>query len=331
MTVTIGRRELLAALGGAAVAWPLAARAQGSAMPVVGYLGPGSAVSDAFRVTAFRQGLSEAGFVEGQNVTVDYRWAEEHYDRLPAMATALVNRHVAVLVATSTPAALAAKAATTTVPVIFETAADPVKLGFVASLNRPGGNVTGVTSLNQELAQKRLELLHELLPSVTSMALLVNPAVPATAGRVLRSSQTAAQALGLKLPIVHASTDRDFDAVFERLTELRVGALAIAPDTLFTAHSEQLARLTVRHRIPAVYEFREFAAAGGLMSYGSSETEYYRLVGAYAGRVLKGDKPADLPVQQSTKVELFLNLKTAKALGITVPLPLSGRADEIIE
>jgi putative ABC transport system substrate-binding protein len=191
--------------------------------------------------------------------------------------------------------------------------------------------VTGVTSLNQEVAPKRLELMHELLPSVTSMALLVNPAVPATAEPVSRSSQAAAQALGLKLHIVHASNDRDFDAVFERLMQLRVGALVICPDTLFTSHSEQLAKLTVRHEMPAIYEFREFAAAGGLMSYGSSEPEYYRLVGAYAGRVFKGDKPADLPVQQSTKVELFLNLKTAKALGITVPLPLSGRADEVIE
>jgi putative ABC transport system substrate-binding protein len=203
-------------------------------------------------------------------------------------------------------------------------------LGLVVSLNRPGGNVTGVTSLNLEMAPKRLELLHELLPSVTSVGLLVNPAVPAVAD-VLRISQAAAQALGLQLHIVHASSDRDFDAIFERLIEHRVGALAIGPDSLFTAHSEQLAKLTVRHAMPAVYQFREFAAAGGLMSYGSSETEYYRLVGTYAGRVLKGDKPADLPVQQSTKVELFLNLKTAKALGITVPLPLSGRADEVIE
>jgi putative tryptophan/tyrosine transport system substrate-binding protein len=205
-------------------------------------------------------------------------------------------------------------------------------VGLVASLNRPGGNVTGVTSLNLELAPKRLELLHELLPSVTTMALLVNPAVPANAEPATRTSQAAANALGLQqLHVVHASSDRDFDAIFERLTQLHAGALVIAPDNLFTAHSKQLATLTVRHALPAVYEFREFAAAGGLMSYGSSETEYYRLVGTYAGRILKGEKPADLPVQQSTKVELFLNLKTAKALGITVPLPLSGRADEIFE
>jgi len=243
----------------------------------------------------------------------------------------LVSRQVAAIVASSTPAALAAKAATGEIPIVFGIAFDPVELGLVASLNRPGGNLTGVTSLNIEVAPKRLELMHELLPSVTSMALLVNPAVPALAEPVSRSSQAAAQALGLQLHIVHASSDRDFDAIFERLIELHVGALVIGPDNLFTIHKEQLAKLTVRHAIPAIYQYREFAAAGGLMSYGTSETEYYRLVGTYAARVLKGDKPADLPVQQSTKVELFLNLKTAKALGITVPLPLSGRADEVFE
>jgi putative tryptophan/tyrosine transport system substrate-binding protein len=244
----------------------------------------------------------------------------------------LVRDGVTVLVAAGGIAsAVAAKAATREIPIVFGTGADPVEVGLVASLNLPGGNVTGVTSLNQEVAPKRLELMHELLPSVTSMALLVNPAVPANAEPVSRSSQAAAQALGLKLYIVHASNDRDFDAVFERLIQLRVGALVIGPDNVFTSHSGELAKLTVRHEMPAIYEFREFAAAGGLMSYGSSEPEYYRLVGTYAGRVLKGDKPADLPVQQSTKVELFLNLKTAKALGITVPLPLSGRADEVFE
>jgi putative tryptophan/tyrosine transport system substrate-binding protein len=242
----------------------------------------------------------------------------------------LVRDRVTVLVAAGgTASAVAAKAATREIPIVFGTGADPVEVGLVASLNRPGGNVTGVTSLNIEVAPKRLELMHELLPSVTSMALLVNPAVPALAEPVSRSSQAAAQALGLQLHTVHASSDRDFDAVFERLIQLRVGALIIGPDNFFTSHSGELAKLSVRHEMPAIYEFREFAAAGGLMSYGSPE--YYRLVGTYAGRVLKGDKPADLPVQQSTKVELFLNLKTAKALGITVPLPLSGRADEIFE
>jgi putative ABC transport system substrate-binding protein len=330
MASYIGRRKFLATLGGAAAAWPLAARAQ-QPMPVIGILAVAAPEANAIRLRAIREGLRTVGYVEGQNVKVEYRWAEAHAGRLPALAAELVSRQVAVIVASSTPAALAAKAATGEIPIVFGIAIDPVELGLVASLNRPGGNVTGVTSLNIEVAPKRLELMHELLPSVTSMALLVNPAVPALAEPVSRSSQAAAQALGLQLHIVHASSDRDFDAIFERLIELRVGALVIAPDSLFSNHKEQLAKLTVRHAIPAIYQYREFAAAGGLMSYGTSETEYYRLVGTYAGRVLKGDKPADLPVQQSTKVELFLNLKTAKALGITVPLPLSGRADEVIE
>jgi len=332
MTVTIGRRELLAALGGAAAAWPLAARAQQAVMPMVGILAVASPEANAIRLRAFREGLSTAGYVEGQNINVEYRWAEAYTGRLPELAARFVEERVAVLVtAGGTSAALAAKAATASIPIVFGIAADPVDLGLVASLNRPGGNVTGVTSLNIEVAPKRLELLHELLPSVTTMGLLVNPAVAALAAPVSRISQAAAHSLGLHLHVVHASSDRDFDAVFEKLIQLHAGALVIGPDNLFTAHSEQLAMLTVRHALPAVYEFREFAAAGGLMSYGSSETEYYRLVGTYAGRVLKGDKPANLPVQQSTKVELFLNLKTAKALGITVPLPVSGRADEVFE
>ena len=332
MTVTIGRRELLAALGGASAAWPLAARAQQAVMPMVGILAVASPEANAIRLRAFREGLSTAGYVEGQNINVEYRWAEAYTGRLPELAARFVEERVAVLVtAGGTSAALAAKAATASIPIVFGIAADPVDLGLVASLNRPGGNVTGVTSLNIEVAPKRLELLHELLPSVTTMGLLVNPAVPALAAPVSRISQAAAHSLGLHLHVVHASSDRDFDAVFEKLIQIHAGALVIGPDNLFTAHSEQLAMLTVRHALPAVYEFRKFAAAGGLMSYGSSETEYYRLVGTYAGRVLKGDKPANLPVQQSTKVELVLNLKTAKALGVTVPLPVSGRADEVIE
>ena len=331
MASHIGRRKFLATLGGAAAAWPLAARAQQQAMPVIGILAVAAPEANAIRLRAIREGLRTAGYVEGQNVKIEYRWAEAHTGRLPALAAELVSRQVAAIVASSTPAALAAKAATGEIPIVFGIAFDPVELGLVASLNRPGGNLTGVTSLNIEVAPKRLELMHELLPSVTSMALLVNPAVPALAEPVSRSSQAAAQALGLQLHAVHASSDRDFDAVFERLIQLRAGALVIGPDNLFTIHKEQLAKLTVRHAIPAIYQYREFAAAGGLMSYGTSETEYYRLVGTYAARVLKGDKPADLPVQQSTKVELFLNLKTAKALGITVPLPLSGRADEVFE
>jgi putative ABC transport system substrate-binding protein len=331
MAIHIRRREFIVTLGGAMAAWPLTALAQGSAMPVVGYLGPGSAVSDASRVTAFRQGLSETGFVEGQNVTVDYRWAEEHYDRLPAMATDLVDRHVAVIVATSTPAALAAKAATTTVPIIFETAADPVKLGFVASLNRPGGNVTGVTQLGEEVLPKRLELLHELLPSARIMALLINPADPVLAGPQERVVLSAAKTFGLELHVLSASTERDFDAVFAKLIELRASGLVIGGSNLFTGHIDQLAALTVRHAVPAIYQRREFAAAGGLMSYGSSIPDTHRIVGLYTGRILKGDNPANLPVQQASKVELYINFKTAKALGLTVPLPLLGRADEVIE
>ena len=236
-----------------------------------------------------------------------------------------------IVAAGGTPSALAAKAATATIPIVFGIAADPVEIGLVASLNRPGGNVTGVTSLNVEVGPKRLELLRELLPSATVFALLVNPATPAVAEPFTRDLQAAARALGLDLHVLHASSEHDFDAVFAALVQLRAGALVIGPDNFFTARSEQLAALTVRHAVPAIYQFRRFAAAGGLMSYGSSETEYYRLVGMYAARILKGEKPRDLPVQQATKVELIINLKTAKALGITVPLPLIGRADEVIE
>jgi putative ABC transport system substrate-binding protein len=251
---------------------------------------------------------------------------------MPELAAQLLNEQVAVLVAGGgTASALAAKAATNSVPIVFGIGGDPVSLGLVASLNQPGGNVTGVTSLNVDVVAKRLQLLHELLPSVTNMALLIDPTVAAFAGATERVSQVAADANGLQLHVLRASSEGDFDAVFETLTKLQVGALAIAPDNLFTAYSERLAELTVRHAIPAVYEFRRFVAAGGLMSYGSSESEYYRLVGTYAGRILKGDKPADLPVQQSTVVQLMINLKTAKALGITLPLTLLGRADEVIE
>jgi putative ABC transport system substrate-binding protein len=324
------RREFITLLGSTLTA--PSAQAQQQTMPVVGILATAPPAANAIRLRAFREGLGLAGFVEGQNVRIVYQWAEAHTGRLPELASHLVQEHIAVLVtAGGTAAALAAKATTTSTPIVFGIAADPVDLGLVASLNRPGGNVTGVTSLNMEVAPKRLELLHELLPTVTSVALLVNPAVPALAEPVSRTSQEGARTLGLELHILHATSDRDFDAVFEKMLQLRVGALVIAPDNLFTAHREKLAALTVRHALPAIYEFREFAAAGGLMSYGSSETEYYRLVGTYAGRILKGDKPADLPVQQSTKVELFINFKTARALGITVPLPLSGRADEIFE
>jgi putative ABC transport system substrate-binding protein len=325
------RREFITLLGGAA-AWPLAARAQQAAMPVIGILAVVPPEANAIRLRAFREGLSVAGYVEGQNVSIKYRWAPAHTGRLSELAAQLVHDQVAVLVAAGgTASALAAKAATASSPIVFGIGADPVSVGLVASLSRPGGNVTGVTSLNIEVAPKRLELLHELLPSATIMGLLVNPAIPALAEPVSRSSQAAAQALGLQLHVLRASSEGDFDHVFASLVQRRAGALVIAPDQLFTSYSKELAALTIRHALPAIYEFREFAAAGGLMSYGSSQTEYYRLVGQYAGRVLKGDKPADLPVQQSTKVELIINLKTARALGITVPLPLLARADEVIE
>jgi len=332
MATGIGRRRFISALGSAAAMWPLAAHAQQPALPVVGILSTASPEVYATRLRAFREALGAAGYVEGQNVNIDYRWAEADSGRLPELAAQLVDRQVAILVAAGgTASALAAKAATTSIPIVFGIGTDPVSLGLVASLNRPGGNVTGVTSLNVEVAPKRLELLHELLPSVTVMALLVNPAVPASAEASARLSQTAAHAAGLQLHVLNANSERDFDTVFETLIQLHVSALAIAPDNLFTAYQEQLAALTIRHALPAVYEFRQFVAAGGLMSYGSSETEYYRLIGTYTGRILKGDKPADLPVQQSTKLELMINLKTAKALGLTIPIPLLGRADEVIE
>jgi putative ABC transport system substrate-binding protein len=331
MALDVDRRHFLSALGVATLTWPRAARAQQTAMPMIGFLGPGSAESDAYRVSAFQQGLKESGYVEGQNLTIEYRWAEDHYDRLPALAADLVHRQVAVIAATSTPAALAAKAATTTVPIVFELASDPVKLGLVASLSRPGGNVTGVTQASEEIAPKRLELLHELLPAAKVMALLVNPAVPILAEPQTREALSAASTLGLELHVLNASTEGDFDPVFAKLHELRAGGLVIGGDAFFTSHVEQLAALALRDGVPAVYQWRAFVAAGGLMSYGSSITETHRLVGIYAGRILKGDKPADLPVQQATKVELYINLKTAKALGITFPLTLLGRADEVFE
>ena len=330
MPVNIGRRELIAVLGGAAMVWPLAARAQ-QAMPVIGFLNSAFAQGYARPLSAFLKGLSETGYVERQNVAIEYRWAEGHYDRLPAMVADLVRRQVAVIAATSTPAALAAKATTTTIPIVFETGGDPVRLGLVASLNRPGGNVTGITQSNVEEMPKLVEFLHELIPAAHVIALLVNPANSTLAETNARLAQAAAKTLGLELYLLNASGERDFDEIFEKLTQLRAGGLVIGGDPLFTSHSEQLAALAASHAVPAVYKGREFAAAGGLLSYGGDVTESYRLAGIYTGRVLKGDKPSNLPVQQATKVELFINLKTAKALGITVPLPLSGRADEVIE
>jgi putative ABC transport system substrate-binding protein len=265
-------------------------------------------------------------------VAIEYRWAEGQNDRLPRLAAELVHRQVAVIVAGGgTPTAVAAKAATATIPIVFAVSSDPVKIGLVASLNRPGGNLTGVASLNMEVGPKRLELLRELLPTTTIIALLVNPTSPNLAEPFTRTMKTAASTFGLQLHVLQASTDRDFDKVFAALVQLRAAALVISPDVFFTTRGEQLAALSLRHAVPAIYENRSFVAAGGLISYGSDETEYYRLVGICAGKILKGEKPADLPVMQSTKVELIINLKTAKALGVNVPLPLLGRADEVIE
>jgi putative tryptophan/tyrosine transport system substrate-binding protein len=322
------RREFISLVGGAA-AWPLATRAQQPAMPVIGFLNGASAESWAPFVSTFRQGLGETGFAEGKNVAIEYRWADEQYDRLPALAADLVRHQPNVIVANHVSAA-AAKAATATIPIVFTTAVDPVQLGLVASLARPSGNLTGVTTLNVELVPKRLELLHELSPTATSLALLVNP-TNSDAETVASDTRAAARALGLDLHVVEASTDRDLETAFASLAQRRVGGLVIAPDPFFVSRIKPLAALALHRALPAAFEFRQFAAAGGLMSYGGSLADSYRLAGIYAGRILKGEKPADLPVQQSTKVELFLNLKTAKALGITVPLPLSGRADEIFE
>src|SRR5438034_2416582 len=331
MKACIGRRKFITLLGGAVAAWPLAARAQQPAMPVIGFLNGASPDGYAPFVAAFRQGLNEADYVDGQNATIEYRWAEGQYDRLPSLAADLIQRKVTVIAATTSPAALAAKAATSTVPIVFTTGGDPIKLGLVASLRRPGGNVTGSTPLSVEVGPKRLELARELFPGATTFALLVNPANP-VAATVSKDLQAVADTLGVRPHVLHASTEADFEAAFATAAQLRVAALVIgSADPLFGSHAAQLGALALRHRVPAIYFLREFAAAGGLMSYGGSITETYRLAGLYAGRILRGEKPADLPVQQATKVELILNLKTAKALGITVPLPLSGRADEVIE
>jgi putative tryptophan/tyrosine transport system substrate-binding protein len=326
------RREFTTLLGSMAAIWPFAARAQQPAMPVIGFLGGASSDRYAVRMDAFHKGLKDTGYVGGQNVAIEYRWAEGHYDRLPAFVAELIHRQVDVLVsAGGAPAALAAKAATATIPIVFVLASDPVEIGLVASLNRPGGNLTGVTDLNVEIGPKRLELLRELLPTATSIGVLVNPTNPSIAEPFLRALKAAAGTLGLTTHVLQAGTDSELEAAFATLVQLRADALVISPDIFFNTRSTQLASLSLRHAVPAIYQHREFVEAGGLIGYGSDETENYRLLGNYTGRILKGEKPADLPVVQSTKVELLLNFKTAKALGITVPLALSGRADQVIE
>jgi putative tryptophan/tyrosine transport system substrate-binding protein len=301
-------------------------------MPVIGFLSAVSPGPFAHRLAAFRQGLNETGYVEGRNLTIESRWAEGQYDRLPALAADLVRRRVTVIAALgSTPAALAAKAATSTIPIVFWIGGDPIELGLVASLNRPEGNLTGLTTLNQELVAKRVELLHQVVPGTSSMALLINPTSPTLTKTAIEDAQAAARSLGLELHVLNASTERDFDVVFANLIQLRAGGLVIGSDAFFSSRMEQLAALAARHAVPTVYQYREFAAAGGLMSYGGSLTNAFRGAGVYTGRILKGEKPADLPVQQVTKVELIINLKTAKALGLNISLPLIGRADEVIE
>ena len=326
------RREFIKVIAGSAAAWPLAARAQQPLMPVVGFLNAASAEGYTRQLTAFLKGLGEAGYVDGRNVTIEYRWADGRSDRLPAMVADLVQRQVAVIAATSTPASLAAKASTTTVPIVFETGADPVRLGLVANLNRPGGNITGVTQLSQEVAPKRLQMLHELLPMATSIALLINPSEPTAAETQSRDVLSAARNLGLELHVLNASSESDLDGVFAEVTKMRVGGLVIGGSPFFTSRTKQLGALALRHAVPTVYSYREFAMAGGLLSYGADIADAYHLVGNYTGRILKGDKPGDLPIQQATtKVEMYINLKTAKALGVSIPNTLIGRADEVIE
>jgi putative ABC transport system substrate-binding protein len=329
------RRAFIVGLGSVAAAWPPATYAQQGAAPsppsLVGILGAGSPRGYwAELFTAFRQGLGETGYTEGRNVTIEARWADEQYDRLPALATDLVGQRPAVIGAFATPAAMAAKAATATIPIVFCTIADPVQIGLVASLTRPGGNITGVSLISVEVGPKLLELMHEAVPSAKAVALLLNPTNP-NAITQSKTVQAAAQRLGLQLHVLDASRPGDFDSVFAKLHELQVGALMIGQDVLFGAEQEQLAKLSGDYRIPTISAQREFAAAGGLMSYGANQRDEYRQAGTYAGRILKGDRPSDLPVIRAVKVDLVINLKAAKALGLNISLPLLGRADEVIE
>jgi putative ABC transport system substrate-binding protein len=330
MAIYIRRRELLLALGGTAAA-PLTARAQKPKLPTIGYLNSRTADGDASYRVAFHQGLKAAGFVEGENVTIEYRWAEHQYNRLPELAAELVRHNASIIFATAIQAALPAKDATRTIPIVFAIGSDPVKFGLVSTFNRPGGNITGVSWLGgPTLAAKRLELLHELVPTATVMAVLINPTNPAAEAE-RKELKEAADALRLQLHFLNASTVRDIDSAFASLVKQRVGALLVTTDSLLITRYDQLAMLAGRNAVPAIHQAREFVAAGGLMSYGASVADATRQAGIYVGRILKGDKPADLPIQQAAKVELIINLKAAKALGLTVPLPLSGLADEVIE
>jgi putative ABC transport system substrate-binding protein len=325
------RRELIMLVAGAAVAWPFAARAQQPAMPVIGFLNSLPPEPAAHLVVAFRQGLGEIGYTEGGNVAIEFRWADGQYDRLPPIAADLVSRRVAVIVAGGgEPAALAAKAATSTIPIVFAIGGDPVKVGLVASLNRPGANVTGVTLLTNSLEAKRLGLLRELVPKATTLAMLVNPTFT-TAETQVRDAQEAVRTFGLRLHVLNASNELDFEGAFASLAQLRADALLVSSDAFLNSRRAQIVARVARQAVPAIYEWREFAAAGGLMSYGTNLADTYRQVGLYTGRVLKGAKPADIPVQQSTKFELVINLKTAKALGLHVPDNVLSLADEVIE
>jgi putative ABC transport system substrate-binding protein len=324
------RREFITLLGGAVLSWPVVARAQQPAIPVIGFLGSRASGEDPQLLTSFRLGLKESGFVEGQNVAIEYRFAANHYDRLPTLAADLVQRQVA-LIAANGPAAQAARAATSTIPIVFTAGFDPVEVGLVASLNRPGGNVTGVSILDVQLGPKRLELLRELVPKATIIAVLVNPTDPIRAENISRAVQTAARSLGLQSNVLEASSERDLDAVFVSLLQMRADGLVIGGEPFFNSHGKQLGALSARHKVPTIFQFREFTAGGGLASYGASLTDSYRQVGIYAARILKGERPADLPIVQASKFELMINMRTAKALGLAVPAKLLFTADEVIE
>jgi ABC-type uncharacterized transport system substrate-binding protein len=330
LEVDVKRRDLVAALAGAVIARPLAAFAQPSEAVVVGFLNTRGAGDDPQLLVAFRRGLAELGYIEGKNLAIEYRWADSHYDRLPALAADLVQKNVAVIIANGAAIRIAKKA-TASIPIVFVVGSDPVETGLVASLNKPGGNVTGISILDVKLGPKRLELLHQLNPAKAGVAVLVNPDAPARARIILDDLKTAAQALGLKLHVLNASTDRDLEAAFATVKQLEAGGMIIGGESFFNSRGKELGALSLRYSVPTIYQFRKFALAGGLLSYGTSLTEAYRLLGMYTGRVLKGEKPADLPVQLATKVEMIINLKTANALGLSVPPTLLATADEVIE